>query len=125
MWLAGYNDGLLAFDIRTQRFSKVPDVSMVQPRHLMRDVRGRIWISDEFLGLFVLDSSSGKSEFFEHDPNDPGSLSSSNPQATYQDSPKRLDRMQGAQSLGTGEEEIQGVFELHFSGCIDCVSARE
>ncbi len=90
LWLAGYNDGLLAFDIRTQRFSKVPDVSMAQPRHLMRDVRGRIWISDEFLGLFVLDSSTGKSEFFEHDPNDPGSLSSSNPQATYQDSRGRI-----------------------------------
>ena len=90
LWVAAYNDGLLAFNVRTFRFSKVPDVSMAQPYGLMRDREGKIWVPDQFMGLFVFNPDPMKWNLFEPDANIPGSLSNPIPSVAYQDPQGRI-----------------------------------
>ena len=90
LWIGANNDGLLAFDVRTHRFSKVPDVSMAQPWHLETDTSGKIWVTDQFLGVFVFNPDSTKWDFLEHDETNPGSLSNSIPERVYRDPAGRM-----------------------------------
>ncbi len=90
LWIAGYNDKLLSFDMRRQSFSSIPHDVRGQVMHLMKDRSGKIWISDELLGLFVVDPSTHGSEFLGSDSTDPGSMSDIHPYMTYQDPRGRI-----------------------------------
>jgi signal transduction histidine kinase/ligand-binding sensor domain-containing protein len=85
LWIAGYNDKLLSFDMRRHSCSSIPHDVRGQVMHLMKDRSGKIWISDEMLGLFVVDPSTHRSEFLGSDSTDPGSMSDIHPCVTYQD----------------------------------------
>jgi signal transduction histidine kinase/DNA-binding response OmpR family regulator/ligand-binding sensor domain-containing protein len=85
LWVAGYNDKLLTFDTRRQMFTNIPHDPRGQVWHLMKDRSGRIWISDQFLGLFVADPSSHGSELLRSDSTDSGSMSDIHPFITYED----------------------------------------
>lgn len=90
LWIAAYNDVLLTFDTRGNIFSKIPDIPNGSIVHLMKDRAGKIWISDEFLGLYVRDPATMTSTHFEHNRNDTTSISRSHPQRTYQDPQGRI-----------------------------------
>jgi len=90
LWIGAYNDVLLTFDTRGNFFSKITNIPDGSILHLTKDTAGKIWIADEFLGLFVLDPASMTSTHFEHDPHDATSISRSHPQNTYQDPQGRL-----------------------------------
>jgi signal transduction histidine kinase/ligand-binding sensor domain-containing protein len=90
LWIAAYDDGLLSFDMRRHTFSSLPHDVRGQVEHLMKDRSGKIWISDEFLGLFAVDPSTHQKEFFLNNPTDSGSLSNFHPQLTYQDPQGRI-----------------------------------
>jgi signal transduction histidine kinase/DNA-binding response OmpR family regulator/ligand-binding sensor domain-containing protein len=90
LWIAAYNDGILNFDTRRGIYSEILHTREGSVTHLMKDRKGNIWISDAFRGLYVLDPSTMTSAHFEHDPNDPTSISSSHPQNSYQDPHDRI-----------------------------------
>jgi signal transduction histidine kinase/DNA-binding response OmpR family regulator/ligand-binding sensor domain-containing protein len=85
LWVAGYDDKLLAFDTRRQTFTSIPHDPRGQVWDLMKDRSGRIWISDQLLGLFVADPSSRRSELLRSDSTDSGSMSDIHPYKTYED----------------------------------------
>jgi len=85
LWIAAEDDELLCFNTSTNRFSKVPNISMGQAAHLMRDNTGNIWLSDEYRHLLVYDPSAQLITQFVNDPDDPASVSDNSPQKTYQD----------------------------------------
>jgi signal transduction histidine kinase/ligand-binding sensor domain-containing protein len=111
LWIAAYNDGLLMMDTERKSFSRVQSLPPTgQIIHLMRDNSGKVWISDEFLGLHVMDPSSGKIDHFEHDPNDTMSLSDLSAQATFQDSEGRI--WIGCQDLNLWNPETRSFTRL-------------
>lgn len=90
LWVAAFNDKLLSFDTRNHIYSSIPYDLRGQVIHLMKDHSGKIWISDELLGLFVVDPSTRRSEFIATDSTDPGPLGNLHPQMTYQDPQGRI-----------------------------------
>jgi signal transduction histidine kinase/ligand-binding sensor domain-containing protein/AraC-like DNA-binding protein len=90
LWVAGYDDKLLAFDTRRQKFTSIPHDPRGQVWDLMRDRSGRIWISDQLLGLYVTDPSSHRSELLRSDSTDSGSMSDVHPYMTYEDPRGRI-----------------------------------
>jgi signal transduction histidine kinase len=93
LWIAGYRDGLLQFDMRTNTFSKPPRIVnplAVNVWGVMKDNNGNVWISGEQEGLFVVDSNSINVQQFKHDAELPASLSHNHVQATYQDPEGRV-----------------------------------
>ncbi len=90
LWIAGYNDKLLSFDTRRHTFSSIPHDVRGQVMHLMKDRSGKIWISDQLLGLFVVDPSTRRSDFLGSDSTDPGSMSDIHPYMTYEDPQGRI-----------------------------------
>jgi signal transduction histidine kinase/DNA-binding response OmpR family regulator/ligand-binding sensor domain-containing protein len=91
LWVAAYDDGVLSFDVRTNRFSRVPNSpSMGLVAHLMKESSGRIWMSDEFLGLYVFDPQTERWDHLEGDTTALGSIGIAQPQKTYQDPQGRI-----------------------------------
>ncbi len=93
LWVAAFRDGLLQFDTRTNTFAERSE--MVTPRlpmvaHVRKDNTGKVWISDEVGGLFVFNPATGGIEHFEHEPDDPASLSITRTRNTYQDGKGRI-----------------------------------
>ena len=107
LWIAAYNDKLLSFDTRQHTFSRIPHDVRGQAMHLMKDRSGSIWVSDEMLGLFVVDPSTHRSEFIANDSTGQGSLSNIHPYMTYQDPRGRI--WIGGKDLGLWEPESRSL----------------
>ncbi len=90
LWIAAFNDKLLSFDMRRHAFSTIPHDVRGQVVHLMKDRSGKIWISDELLGLFVVDPLTHRSELLMNDSIHSDLLSNVHPQMTYQDPQGRI-----------------------------------
>jgi len=90
LWIAAYNVGVLSFDTRHNVFSAIAGTMEGQAFHLMKDREGKIWVSDEFRGLYVFDPPTSAWEHFEHDPSDSSSISNSHPRSSYQDPQGRI-----------------------------------
>ena len=93
LWVAGNRDGLLQFNIRTGRFSRRPLVGgpdLVNVTHVLNDIGGRIWITDEQQGVSVLDPSTNIVEHFRHDPDRPTSIADDRGRYAYQDPGGRI-----------------------------------
>ncbi len=77
LWIASNESGLRKFDLNTGRYSEVQDTilsRLFNVWYLMKDSSGKIWISDGFNGLFIIDPSRKITEHFEHPLNGPKSL---------------------------------------------------
>ena len=108
LWIAAYNDRLVSFDTRHRVFSSIPHDIRGQIDHLMKTRSGQIWISDEFLGLFVADPPAyrprvlvGQSHGLSRPQQRPSSIELRGPTG------ENLGRRQGAVPLGTGNPIVQ------------------
>lgn len=88
IWIAGNYDGLLLFDSRTGKYLLPQDTALSRLRnvsHVMRDRAGKIWISDQKLGLFIATSSGNLIDHFEHNRHVSSTIAFSNVRDTYED----------------------------------------
>jgi signal transduction histidine kinase/ligand-binding sensor domain-containing protein/DNA-binding response OmpR family regulator len=97
LWIAAYSNGLLKFDQNSCKYKNASDIMLsrkpnngVTVQHVMKDPSGKIWIGDERNGLFILDPAAGTTQHFEHDPNNPRSLSHNCVRRIYRDSQGRI-----------------------------------
>jgi signal transduction histidine kinase/ligand-binding sensor domain-containing protein len=93
LWVAGYRDGLLQFDTRTNTFSRRLSVGrspLVTITHVLMDQHGKLWISDEQKGVTILDQISNSVEQFTHEPDKRTSISHDRIRTIYQDPDGRI-----------------------------------
>ena len=93
LWIAANTGGVILFDRRTNRYSRPTDsllLKLTNVSDVMKDNQGRIWVSDQRRGLFVVGPSGKTVEHFEHDPNEPTSIAFNNVRKTYQDQHGRV-----------------------------------
>jgi signal transduction histidine kinase/DNA-binding response OmpR family regulator/ligand-binding sensor domain-containing protein len=93
LWISGNTDGLLCFDLQTHRYSLPTDSLLRSCRnvsHVLRDELGRFWVSDQRLGLILVDPSGNVVGRFEHNHLDPSSIAFAEVRDTYQDSRGRI-----------------------------------
>jgi signal transduction histidine kinase/ligand-binding sensor domain-containing protein/DNA-binding response OmpR family regulator len=86
LWIAAHYDGLKKFDPITGRFSDVSGFSKREVWSVMRDHRGRIWITSALEGITILNPATGAVEALRYSPSDPRSLSSDHGRAVIEDS---------------------------------------
>ncbi len=90
LWLASYTDGLKKFDPRSSTFQDYFRDSIHYASDVMRDQRGRLWISTEADGLLVIDPATGVILRLRHDPDNPRSLGHDRTRNSYQDPQGRI-----------------------------------
>lgn len=91
MWF-GTALGLVSFDLTTGQFSRFEPLAggpnssdLADIWTLTEDQHQQIWVGSRLSGLFVVDTKSGETTHYRHDPTDPTSLSHVSVEVTYLD----------------------------------------
>jgi signal transduction histidine kinase/ligand-binding sensor domain-containing protein/DNA-binding response OmpR family regulator len=87
LWIAAAHDGLRKFDLHSATFTRVSDARV---SCVLADRSGSVWQATDLDGLYVLNSATGTTCHFVHDPGDPRSLSSDRAQSIYEDPSGRI-----------------------------------
>jgi signal transduction histidine kinase/DNA-binding response OmpR family regulator/streptogramin lyase len=108
LWIAGHNDGLLKFDVRSGEFRRIPSKAWSAYTHIMKDRAGLLWLATETAGVLTYDPATASEVVYAHDPTDSTSLSHSWARATLQDSEGRI--WVGAGNVVNLVDSIRGTF---------------
>jgi ligand-binding sensor domain-containing protein/two-component sensor histidine kinase len=84
LWIASYGTGLLKLDRTRRLFVRVPDFQENDINKIISDSKGNMWIGTNS-GLRFFDARTGEFLYYQHDPADPGSISSNTIYAITED----------------------------------------
>lgn len=84
LWIGSYGAGLLTLDRSRRLFSRIPGFSENDINKIIRDSQGNMWVGTNS-GLRVYDSQTESFRYYQHDPADPGSISSNTIYAITED----------------------------------------
>ena len=94
IWLASYNEHIVHYDRRTQRFTQLAggeiDSIPKKFRRLLDDGKGRLYVGHAMDGMSVIDLKTKKVKRFVHRKDTPGSIPGNNVLCIYQDRAKRI-----------------------------------
>ncbi len=89
IWVAAREDGLLVFDTRTKKFSRVLPVKGYVV-NVMQDREGLVWLAAADDGVLLFDPITGTTTRFAHVASDPRSLGEGSVRSIIQDSLGRI-----------------------------------
>jgi ligand-binding sensor domain-containing protein/two-component sensor histidine kinase len=84
LWIGSYGAGVLKLDPSRSVFARVPDFQENDVNKIISDSKGNMWIGTNS-GLRIYDERTRQSFFYQHDPTDPGSISSNTIYAITED----------------------------------------
>lgn len=89
LWVATYEGGLMKYDIENERFKRISGLQDNNIPTLVDDGNGSLYIPNE-KGLDILEKHTGSIIHFNHDPQNPSSISKGNITDVLVDSKERI-----------------------------------
>lgn len=84
LWIGSYGSGLLKLDPSRSAFFRIPDFHENDVNKIIRDTEGNMWVGTNS-GLRFYDIQTSSFRYYQHDPADPGSISSNTIYAITED----------------------------------------